>query len=491
MYMTSLAHGDPRSLDPRTPFPSRRVTRSCSLWTLTMRRFLSRSRSVPIAAPEWQCPGKLAHSSSMSSALSAASSPSYGSEDSSRLEETLDDGVQDGRSTPSGRQEPVSAASHAKDCSCSSLMPDRRHTVSEILDSRSPPVEVPATHNARQDCCFKIVKKWSPSIGAVNEPATRIIIHDPYLLTVCEDLMPGCSSSSSSAIEFDLNELLGLLPQLEDYRDGVRDHASRRDTDDKKLKAVSALANFLRKEHQGRFDKLDAHISRGEITFDGLFAIFVPRTTVISKCATTGEWRAYRLKSANRVCVLSMDVYHLIAESIDVVDDDLAHCDCCSVSASRPRTRGSVPANTLRRVQSSFLIPRFDGVAAICSLQMFPLRYHPDAEILTTSLVARGKRWVSLQGVHHMHYTGFAAYTLSVGNCKTTVQYEVCSPIIVDRVNFRRLNPGHDTAATCDNLSSKIESGPLGPDELSFAPATVYGYSLANQKWRESRASAT
>ncbi|OSC99295.1 hypothetical protein PYCCODRAFT_1479977 [Trametes coccinea BRFM310] len=458
-----------------------------------MRRFISRSRSVPVAAPEWQCPGNLVHSSSMSLASSTSSKSSSEPYISSALEKTLGDVSLDGLPvptvTPPGREEILPAASRALDCSCSSHKRGRHHTASEAVDSRaaSERTQESTTSKARQDCCFEVVNKWTHPAGSMGEPAPRVIIHDPHLLAVCKDLVPDCSTTSSSTmqLELDLDVLLGLLPQLEDCRDSLRDHASRRDIDGKKLQALSALTAYLHKEHQTSLDKLNAHIARGEITFDGLFALFVPRTTVVSKCTTTGEWRAFRVKSAKKVRVSSVDVYHLVTESIDVVDDDPPHCECCSVHGSRPRTCGSIPADTLGLVQSSYLIPRFDGVTAICSLEVFPLQYHPDAERLKTSLIARGNRWLSLRGVRYMHYAGSAAYTLSVESCKTTVKYEVRSPILIDRANFLNFNPNYGTAVVDGETSTRLVRQPISPDELLLAPATVYGFSFADQKWME------
>jgi len=41
-------------------------------------------------------------------------------------------------------------------------------------------------------------------------------------------------------------------------------------------------------------------------------------------------------------------------------------------------------------------------------LKIFPLEYHTNKEDLTASLVARGKKFVSLQGIHYKSYEGIA-----------------------------------------------------------------------------------
>lgn len=44
----------------------------------------------------------------------------------------------------------------------------------------------------------------------------------------------------------------------------------------------------------------------------------------------------------------------------------------------------------------------------IDQLPLFPFEFHPDKEALSRALVARGKKFVGLQGVHHRYYEGTA-----------------------------------------------------------------------------------
>jgi hypothetical protein len=49
--------------------------------------------------------------------------------------------------------------------------------------------------------------------------------------------------------------------------------------------------------------------------------------------------------------------------------------------------------------------------------------YHPNAAELRRKLLDRGRKWVSLNGVHHKHYRGFAA--LKINNNSKLMKYNV------------------------------------------------------------------
>lgn len=47
-------------------------------------------------------------------------------------------------------------------------------------------------------------------------------------------------------------------------------------------------------------------------------------------------------------------------------------------------------------------IAKFAGIKRIINLAVFPLTYYPRRSEIRTSLVKRGRRFVSLLGVHHL-----------------------------------------------------------------------------------------
>ncbi|KAI0324101.1 hypothetical protein GY45DRAFT_1375826 [Cubamyces sp. BRFM 1775] len=453
-----------------------------------MRRFLSRSRSVPLP-PDWECTGTVPSSPSSSSSVSSDSPPQY----SGKIECTA--GADDeGRSTAHLPSLPSPYNKFSKlngdmvpgqDTSChacsnaigreigANISPSRHRSGGIPIDSEPP-------------CCFVVVNQLSHASSGTGGSTSKVIIHDPDLLAACRDLVPDLPDTSSPGpLELDLYVLLGLLPQLEQYRDNLLKGALLQDEQAQTLKAVNALISHLRNEHHTTLARLDAVAFKREVAFDLLPAILVPRTVVISRCTTTGEWRAFRLRSARMVRTASTDVLDLTCESIDVADDS-SHCECCSVYGSpvpAPGTHTWGTEGVYGRVKSRFLIPQFSGTANIDSLQVFPIRFHPDVARLEASLIARGKRWLSLQRVHHMQYDGPATRTLSVDGYKTVVRCDVKSYILLDRGSFRRHNPDCDVLAGSDRASEPLQS--LTTEEIMLTPPILYGLSLAGQKWLE------
>ena len=57
---------------------------------------------------------------------------------------------------------------------------------------------------------------------------------------------------------------------------------------------------LLRRDYAATLAKVASLTAHGEITFDTLFALFVPRTIVLADCPVTGEPRAFELVSATR-----------------------------------------------------------------------------------------------------------------------------------------------------------------------------------------------
>ena len=73
-------------------------------------------------------------------------------------------------------------------------------------------------------------------------------------------------------------------------------------------------------------------------------------------------------------------------------------------------------------VSRLFEIPRFEGEKAVKSLDVYPLWYAEDSGRLRETLIARGRIFVDVVGIKHMHYSGL---TLEVRD-------EVDSQVVVD-----------------------------------------------------------
>ena len=68
------------------------------------------------------------------------------------------------------------------------------------------------------------------------------------------------------------------------------------------LKTVDVLVDYLRKDYSATLAKVANLTAHGEITFDTLFAIFVPHTTVVADCPVTGAGSARAPRRARSHC---------------------------------------------------------------------------------------------------------------------------------------------------------------------------------------------
>lgn len=137
--------------------------------------------------------------------------------------------------------------------------------------------------------------------------------------------------------------------------------------------------------------KVERLTSHGEITFDLLYSILVPRDLMVTKCPISGSPRLFQLTSWIRTSIEGKPMYQLSLESVDLVD------------------RQVIQSVVVGRVQTTVYIKPLRGTVRIESLDAYPLKFHSDPQGLKETILKRGKKWVSLIGVHHKQFEGVAA----------------------------------------------------------------------------------
>ena len=84
-------------------------------------------------------------------------------------------------------------------------------------------------------------------------------------------------------------------------------------------------------------------------------------------------------------------------------------------------------------------VPQFRGACKITSLPCYPLQYHKDEAKTRRELIERGKKFVSLGGVHYKSHEGMAYYKKKKG----VVKIHINGRIMVDARIHRRINPNY------------------------------------------------
>ena len=212
---------------------------------------------------------------------------------------------------------------------------------------------------------------------------------------------------SHPLLQLEPDMFLTFIPEFEKYKQALIAKKQKSLADTHLYSTVNLLLSSLASDYRATLATIQRLTSHSEITFDLLFAILVPRTLFVTKCAITGLPRLFKLVSVQRAAVNAKGVYRLTFESVDLVD---------KVEGKRSVGVG--------RVETVVLIKHFKGTVKIPSLDAYPLAFHQDEEALRQTVLKRGKKWVSLIGVHHRQYEGTAATRISA---ERMVKQNVCA----------------------------------------------------------------
>lgn len=194
--------------------------------------------------------------------------------------------------------------------------------------------------------------------------------------------------------------LQAFFPQLQEHALSLRDKRDGSEDDDLYLSHLKFLISFVKKEHASTLKEIAKLLILEEITYELLWAILLPRTIIYTECPTTGEPLAVRLINAGEVTDQDTNrrSWRLYAEYIDY-----------NSQFHSPDVSEGTPKFGFASVRHELKIRHFEGPVKISSLSSFPLKCHPRCDELEDKLIARGKKWSSLQGVHHKYYKAAAA----------------------------------------------------------------------------------
>ncbi|TFY69766.1 hypothetical protein EVJ58_g253 [Rhodofomes roseus] len=326
-----------------------------------------------------------------------------------------------------------------------------------------------------QSFCFVVVRKFLRHSEPRDEPKVFVTIKSPYLQSACKSVIgevPGLSWTIEP-VELPINILIRSFPQLTEYRQKLQYRVNRSIDDDDVLASLDALLKYLREDHGATISRIAALVAQKEITFDLLYAILIPDTLLVCADDATEEPIAVQLKGYD-------DDYTLHCEGIDAAKSGIE----------------------FGRVYASWHIRHFNGVVKINTLPIYPMKYHSDEAGLRGKLLARARKWVKLNGVHHVQYQGTAVRQSNV--------YEIDSRIMIDRGAFVRHNTDYtmpkvkgpkespvdpegseiahsevDTKVDvpCDKAITDPQDQILADDELILASPVLYGFSLSDKLW--------
>ena len=233
----------------------------------------------------------------------------------------------------------------------------------------------------------------------------------------------------------------------------------------------------MKSKYASTTDPLTPLLESGEITYDLLWALFKPNTIVYTTCLDTEKALCFRFdRGDERMSSTSVTYFHVECRYLD--------------------SDGAV----FGEVSTALGVAKVAGVKRIVTLDAFLLAYHPRRSEMRAGLVARGRRLVTLLGVHHLQYHGNAFY-MQKGEL---VEVPVKSRIMVDAAFFRESNPNYIRP----RISGLVEKKSLNDGWFTFKPEqevksngrkpnkmtdndlllcspTVRRWSFGNKLWRE------
>ncbi|KIJ53579.1 hypothetical protein M422DRAFT_241814 [Sphaerobolus stellatus SS14] len=379
-----------------------------------------------------------------------------------------------------------------------------------IPELRTQPAE--GKDDPWQQYCFVVIREIPQNGDA--QPYFKIAIKSPYLLKACKDVVGDIQGVSWNDIpleaSLDPKLLIAFLPEFKIYKEKLASKAKPTGEDRNIVATLDVFIDYFHTDYRATLARIQNLTSHGEITFDLLYAVLVPRSIVLSRNPLTGELQAFQLTSASLVKqVIGPSFYDVLLEGIDVDDSD------------------TLNVSGFTRFQTRVVIRQFAGTEKIVGLDAYPMIFHPKHAQLKEKLVAKGKKWANIAGmIHHMYYEGTGGIKGPTGRM---IKYNLNSRVMVDRGNFRKLNPNysfppkkislpepdeenfdndfrsrqllmiqrkqkqkqaqHNTSGIPQLVQgqepAQLTSSELTEDDLLIASPIVYGFSLADKLWLE------
>jgi hypothetical protein len=209
--------------------------------------------------------------------------------------------------------------------------------------------------------------------------------------------------------------LFNYLPQLENILSNEKEKPI--DLQNQTLiNHVTDLVEYVTIDYASVAKLLYPLLQHQEITFELLWALFLPNTLIYTICPGTKEPRCLKLDWGQQKEFMNRGTFFQL--ECHYVDFD---------------------GKSFGYAQAVIEIDEFRGARSIDSLIAFPLAYHPNEEAVREELISRGRKFGSLEGMHYKHYKGIAFYKRK----QAVVRLTIDARIMVDPLTFRRINPNY------------------------------------------------
>ncbi|KAK0641969.1 hypothetical protein B0T16DRAFT_431558 [Cercophora newfieldiana] len=254
-----------------------------------------------------------------------------------------------------------------------------------------------------------------------------------------------------------LEDLRKYLKDLKKAKPSKGDKHERRKEQKRihsKRQHLKILVQYVDKDYADIKKSLYPMLENGLITFDLLWALWKPNTLAFTTTyGSHDEPRVFKVEMAEKHFSIMKGEYYYIEGKYFEYD-------------GKQFGFGSM----------SDEISDFRGARRITSLKCYPLKYHKNEAQLRNDLIERGKKFVSLSGVHYKSHQGMAYYKKK----KTIIKVNINGRIMIDPSIHRRINPNypislvrpkdHDVISDDDDSDDDSCCGGCGSDSENGEP---------------------
>ncbi|KAI0846684.1 hypothetical protein F5Y00DRAFT_139136 [Daldinia vernicosa] len=210
---------------------------------------------------------------------------------------------------------------------------------------------------------------------------------------------------------------------------------------DEKRRHLRVLIKYIDTDHAETKKSLYPMLENGLITFDLLWALWKPNTLAYTTTyGSVDEPRVFKVEVAEKhYSIVKGEFYYIEGKYFEYDGKQFGY--------------GSMSEE----------ITEFRGARRITSLGCYPLKYHKNEAQLCQYLIERGKKFVSLGGVHYKGHQGMAYHKKK----KSVIKVNINGRIMVDPAIHRRINPNypvslvrpkdHDVLSDTDDSDDEAE----------------------------------
>ncbi|KAI1775826.1 hypothetical protein F4818DRAFT_441104 [Hypoxylon cercidicola] len=215
----------------------------------------------------------------------------------------------------------------------------------------------------------------------------------------------------------DMREHMHNLKHLEPEGDSRKERKKVQKWIDEKRRHLRILIKYLDADHAETKKSLYPMLENGLITFDLLWALWKPNTLAYTTTyGSVDEPRVFKVDVAEKhYSIVRGEFYYVEGKYFEFDGKQFGY--------------GSMSEE----------IPEFRGARKITSLGCYPLKYHKNEAQLRKDLIDRGKKFVSLGGVHYKSHLGMAYHKKK----KSVIKVNINGRIMVDPAIHRRINPNY------------------------------------------------